>query len=93
MKSYGTSSTYYDGSLTWTNLQAQIDKKSPIYVSWGWKSGGNHPVVSYGYTTANNTNFVYYMDPWDGSKTAMNYTSFKGGSSYDRTWRWGLKDF
>lgn len=93
MKSYGTSSTYYNGSLTWTNLKAQIDKQSPIYVSWGWSSGGGHAVVSYGYTTASNINYVYYMDPWTGGKTALSYTSFKGGSNYDRSWRSGLKDF
>lgn len=57
-------------------------------MSWKWNDGGGHAVVIYGYS--NSGTYVNYMDPADGSKTAMKYASFVGGDDYDRTWRWGL---
>lgn len=87
---YGVSSSYYDTALSWSNLTGQVDSSYPVYVSWGWASGGGHAVVIYGYYSAMSYNYVRYMDPWDGVKTSMLYTNFAGGSGYDRTWRAGL---
>jgi hypothetical protein len=88
---YGKTVSGYTGSLSWANLKTEIDNSKPIYVSWKWESGGGHAVVVYGYSQSGT--FVNYMDPWTGIKQAMNYDSFKGGTSYDRTWRWGAKGF
>ncbi|MCY9511895.1 C39 family peptidase [Paenibacillus larvae] len=95
MHDYGLSSKYYKGNLSVTQVQDQIDEGNPIYVSWGWKTGGGHAIVIYGYngTLDPNNWYIKYMDPWDGIKTTMEYENFKGGTGYDRTWRWGLKDF
>ncbi|MBJ9993256.1 MULTISPECIES: C39 family peptidase [Paenibacillus] len=87
---YSIHNEYYSGSLSWTSLKAQIDTGYPIYVSWAWTSGGGHAVVIYGYSESGQ--YVNYMDPLDGTKIARTYTSFVGGSSYDRTWRWGINN-
>ncbi|MHA6480802.1 papain-like cysteine protease family protein [Paenibacillus sp. strain BS8-2] len=87
---FGVSSDYYNGSLSWSNIQDQIDSGLPIYVSWGWTAGGGHAVVIYGYS--NSGSYVNYMDPATGTKTSMTLTSFTGGSSSDRIWRWGLNN-
>ncbi|WP_270168249.1 papain-like cysteine protease family protein [Paenibacillus sp. SYP-B4298] len=98
MYEYGVSANYYNGSLSYSTLKTKIDGNMPIYVSWKWNSSADtgHAVVIYGYNeyTSNGTyyDYVYYMDPWEGVKTFLKYSEFKGGSSYDRTWRWGLSE-
>ncbi|TVX88264.1 papain-like cysteine protease family protein [Paenibacillus agilis] len=90
---YGISSWMYDGALTYTDVKTQIDNGSrPVYVSWQWSTGGGHVVVIYGYDSVGGNDMLNYMDPLVGRKTSMRYTEFKGGSSYNQTWRWGLKD-
>ncbi|NMM55284.1 papain-like cysteine protease family protein [Paenibacillus aquistagni] len=92
MHHFGVSSNYYSGSLSMSQIKAQIDDGRPIYVSWKWNSPNaliGHAVAIYGYSDDS----VKYLDPWEGVKTSLSYTNFKGGSDYDRTWRWGLRDF
>ncbi|WP_162165062.1 C39 family peptidase [Paenibacillus graminis] len=94
--SYGVSSWNHSGALSYSDVKSQIDNLgSPVYVSWKWNTptGGGHAVVIYGYDTYGGNDWIQHMDPGGGIKTSMVYTNFKGGSSYDRTWRWGLHGF
>lgn len=98
MHDYGVSSNYYSGYLNVVQVQNQIDDGRPVYVSWKWNSPTaltGHAVAIYGYNhTLDPYNwYMNYMDPWDGIKTTLEYENFNGGTGYDRTWRWGLKDF
>ncbi|AWV36419.1 hypothetical protein CD191_29565 [Paenibacillus odorifer] len=93
---YGVSSWNHTGALSYSDVKNQIDNVgSPIYVSWKWNSatGGGHAVVIYGYDTYSGNDWIQHMNPSGGTKTSMLYTNVKGGSSYDRTWRWGLHGF
>ncbi|MBD2848696.1 C39 family peptidase [Paenibacillus sp. IB182496] len=58
---YGVSAYKYTGSLTWSELKTEIDNGRPIYVSWGWSTGGGHAVVIYGYSQSGT--YVNHMNP------------------------------
>lgn len=93
---YGVSSWNHTGSLSYNEVKTQIDSVgSPVYVSWKWNTatGGGHAIVIYGYDTFGGNDWIQHMNPSGGTKTSMLYTNVKGGSSYDRTWRWGLHGF
>ncbi|KNB52608.1 papain-like cysteine protease family protein [Streptomyces caatingaensis] len=60
--------SYVDGWLRYSTVQGEINADRPIETRIGWKSGGGHMQVIYGYDTANN--LVYWGDPW---KTSNRY--------------------
>ncbi|WP_171167742.1 papain-like cysteine protease family protein [Streptomyces sp. I05A-00742] len=57
--------SYVDGWLRYTTVQSEINAGRPIETRIGWKSGGGHMHVIYGYDTAND--MVYWGDPWQTS--------------------------
>ncbi|GAA0408975.1 papain-like cysteine protease family protein [Streptomyces luteireticuli] len=60
--------SYVDGWLRYSTVQSEINANRPIETRIGWKSGGGHMQVIYGYDTSNN--LVYWGDPW---KTSNRY--------------------
>lgn len=94
MHEYGVSSWSYSGSLSVSQITSELP--DPIYVNWGWRSGGGHAVVLYRVVASDlypYDNYYSYSDPWDGVTHTMLEKNFVGGSGYDRTWRSGLKSF
>ncbi|GKS12903.1 hypothetical protein YDYSY3_39030 [Paenibacillus chitinolyticus] len=89
----GVSTYRYTSALSFDDLAAQVFSSSqPVYIHWDWGNGTGHAVVAKYTETNNNTQYVSYNDPGEGTSHTMSYTSFKGGSGYDRTWVSGLKD-
>ncbi|UGY90741.1 papain-like cysteine protease family protein [Streptomyces gobiensis] len=57
--------SYVSGWLRYGTVQSEINADRPIETRIGWKSGGGHMHVIYGYDTANS--WVYWGDPWPSS--------------------------
>jgi hypothetical protein len=47
-------------SLSYSQIQTQINLNRPFIIRWGWTLGGGHFVVGHGCLG----NDIYYMDPW-----------------------------
>ncbi|UKW32030.1 MULTISPECIES: papain-like cysteine protease family protein [Streptomyces] len=59
------SGSYVDGWLRYPTVQSEINANRPIETRIGWKSGGGHMHVVYGYDDSNS--MVYWGDPWPSS--------------------------
>ncbi|WP_420809010.1 papain-like cysteine protease family protein [Ammonifex thiophilus] len=69
-------------ALSYTAVQYQINKLSPIGTRISWAVGGAHAQVIKGYDTA--TGWVIYNDPWDGLGHGCSYSYYVNNSS----WSW-----
>ncbi|HVK24889.1 MAG TPA: papain-like cysteine protease family protein [Actinokineospora sp.] len=54
--------SYIYNYLTYSAIQTQLNAERPIETRIGWKSGGGHMHVLYGYDSAKS--WVYWGDPW-----------------------------
>ncbi|WP_436493764.1 papain-like cysteine protease family protein [Actinokineospora sp. HUAS TT18] len=57
--------SYIYNYLTYSAIQTQLNAERPIETRIGWKSGGGHMHVLYGYDSAKS--WVYWGDPWPSS--------------------------
>nr|WP_323369508.1 papain-like cysteine protease family protein [Streptomyces alkaliterrae] len=57
--------SYVNGWLRYDTVQSEINGNRPIETRIGWRSGGGHMHVIYGYDTA--SSLVYWGDPWPSS--------------------------
>lgn len=69
-------------NLTWSHVTSEIANSRPIYSSIAWKSGGGHAHVVYGHYSAGSTVGVNYIDPWNGTKTAMQWSAYTSNSDW-----------
>lgn len=71
-----------DYSFSYDQASSEINSMKPVFVRWGWNSGGGHFVVLKGLenTTA------YLMDPWYGPTiNTFNWTLAGGGHTWTHT--------
>jgi hypothetical protein len=64
--------------LDFARFKDQIDSNLPVIPIIGWKAGGEHMMVAYGYSTEGSEPVVYYFDPLPvdtGSKWIVPYES------------------
>lgn len=80
----GVAGTGFTGTLTASQLQAEIDAFRPAFINWAWDSGGGHILVARGMVNSN----VYLMDPWYGPSANDYAWVVKGGG---HTWRWTIR--
>ncbi|AKG34994.1 papain-like cysteine protease family protein [Paenibacillus durus] len=86
LSSYGISSTQITWALSYTNVVAEIaDNKHPIYAGWSWTSGGGHALLIKGIDNSHltdSTDWVYYLDPADGSLNKASYSWVVNGTGH-----------
>lgn len=70
----------YESSLTFSQIQDEIDALRPFVIRWGWDNGGGHFLVGSGYSG----DYIFAMDPWIGEMTYSNYDWFCNGGNH--TW-------
>ncbi len=82
----GVSSTPVGRALSKTELTAEIAGIRPVFIRWGWDSGGGHILLARGI----NNNSVYINDPWYANGQSVQDYSwvYKGGG---HTWTHSLK--
>ncbi|MGG1660703.1 papain-like cysteine protease family protein [Brevibacillus sp. NRS-1366] len=87
----GLSSTFTSDYLSFSTLKSKLyNGDQPVMAGIKWTSGGGHMVVIDGYDD-DSTNYIEYMDPWDGDHYVKSYSSFRSSSS--QTWIESLHDF
>ncbi len=59
---FASPGTYLNSRVSYATIQAQTAADHPIETRIGWRSGGGHMHVVYGYDTSNQ--WVYWGDPW-----------------------------
>ena len=52
-----------NNSLSWPDVQNQIDQSQPMAFSWHWNRGGGHMMVLIGYKVQNGIQYVLINDP------------------------------
>ncbi len=57
--------TYVHDHLTYSAIQGQLNANRPVETRIGWKSGGGHMHVLYGFDSSKS--WVYWGDPWPSS--------------------------
>lgn len=76
-------STKTDGSFTFSRVKTEIaTDEQPIIAGIAWSSGGGHAVVIDGYDDGS-TDYIEYMDPWEGDHYQMKYSSFEDSSTQE----------
>lgn len=78
-------------ALSWNDLRAQINAKTPVLYAWGWNGGGGHMMVAVGYYTLFRQRYVQINNPWPpssgsssgGAQESYTYAAWVGGSGYD----------
>ncbi|NGQ96295.1 hypothetical protein G3578_14105 [Brevibacillus sp. SYP-B805] len=84
LEHWGVDSTRTTSYLSFSTIKSEIyNYERPIYAGWTWDTGGGHAVVLDGYDD-DTTDYVEYMDPWDGDHKSSTYNWFK--SSSDHVW-------
>ncbi len=73
--------------LTFTGIKNQIDLGQPIGTRIGWRSGGGHMHVLYGYDNSNGATRVEYGDPWPNNSryNSMNYDTYRSNTQFQWT--------
>lgn len=93
---YGVSTNSFLGTLSFSDVQAQISGNGttsgnkPIWSGWTLTLGGAHAVVIIGWSTESATKQLRYMDPYDGNAYWTGYDFFVSDSEHK--WVNGLKD-
>ncbi|KDN22366.1 papain-like cysteine protease family protein [Amycolatopsis rifamycinica] len=81
--------TYYPGgqTLSFTGVKNQIDAGKPVGTRIGWRSGGGHMHVLYGYDDSSGAPRVEYGDPWPNNSryNSMNYDTYRSNSQFQWT--------
>ncbi|NBH06438.1 hypothetical protein GTY80_24750 [Amycolatopsis sp. SID8362] len=74
-------------TLTFTGIKNQIDAGQPIGTRIGWRSGGGHMHVLYGYDNSNGATRVEYGDPWPNNSryNSMNYDTYRSNTQFQWT--------
>ena len=87
LKHFGNiSSTGLGYAMAQSTLTSEINASRPVFVRWGWDSGGGHLVVLRGISG----NSVYINDPWPSNGQSVNsYAWVKRGGGH--TWTHSLK--
>jgi len=80
----------YTGIWTWDRIRTEVDNGNPLqacagYYNNGQRNGG-HIVVIYGWllNNSNDTYYIRYIDPWDGTQKLCLYSQFVNGSFNQR---------
>jgi len=75
-------SNSYSFGLNYDQANTQISAMKPVFVRWGWNSGGGHFVVIKGLEG----NTTYLMDPWYGPTiNTFAWTQEAGGHTWTHT--------
>ncbi len=74
------------GRLSFRQIQRELDEHRPVCVRIGWRSGGGHFVVIYGYHTGPGVQQLYVADPLYREVSRVAYHSL--ASHYRRIGRW-----
>ncbi|WP_409490751.1 papain-like cysteine protease family protein [Amycolatopsis sp. cmx-11-12] len=82
-------------TLSFATIKSQVDARQPIGTRIGWRNGGGHMHVLYGYDNSGGATTVYYGDPWGSSPryNQMSYNAYRSNNSF--TWThtvYGIKD-
>ena len=80
----GLESLSYERSFDIVESESDINSGKPLFVRWGWNTGGGHFVVLKGIED----NTAYLMDPWYGA-TINSYSWVLSGSGH--TWTHSLQ--
>ncbi|MDX3194360.1 papain-like cysteine protease family protein [Streptomyces sp. MN03-5084-2B] len=80
----------YDSSgrtLSFTGVKSQIDAGKPVGTRIGWRSGGGHMHVLYGYDNSGGATRVEYGDPWPNNSryNSMNYDTYRSNNQFQWT--------
>lgn len=81
LRTYGISYNNLLGAverMSWSNLQANINNKYPVYVD-AQSSDSGHAVTAYGYSVAAGTNYVVLWNP--GGNGALATVTFKSSGT------------
>lgn len=72
-------------AASFAEVRTDVDAARPLGARIGWKSGGGHMNVVYGYDTSNNT--IGVGDPWPDTATYTwwNYNDYVNNSSFSWT--------
>ncbi len=68
-------------ALTFLSVRYQINCGGPMAAGWSWYSGGRHMTVVRGFDDTT-TQYVYWVDPWDGLGHKNTYTWFCDDGSH-----------
>ncbi|PKN79020.1 MAG: hypothetical protein CVU48_06555 [Candidatus Cloacimonetes bacterium HGW-Cloacimonetes-1] len=80
----GLQTLSFDRSFSFAESESDINNSKPLFVRWGWNTGGGHFVVLKGLEDNN----AYLMDPWYGA-TINTYPWVLSGSGH--TWTHSLQ--
>lgn len=88
---YGIDSKVISSGLSFSAIRAQVyNYDRPMIMCWIWNSGGGHMMVLEGYSI-DSTNYVSYMDPYDGQYHISTYSYVSNG--YDHDWAETIYNF
>lgn len=76
--SFTVSKTSWGDALSWNAIRKQIYcRRKPFCFSWGWSGGGGHMMVTYGYATTGNQNYVRVNNPWPPGSGAVQLITYE----------------
>lgn len=81
---FASPGTYLNSRVSYAAIQAQTASNHPIETRIGWRSGGGHMHVIYGYDSS--SDWVYWGDPWPANNRYnwSTYSYYSQNSSF--TW-------
>jgi hypothetical protein len=96
MAHFGKPCTGRNSPLSFSEIQAEIGAKRPLFMNWEWSWGGGHVLACIGWNTEAGNQEVMVMDPWpnEGIKLISYEWACAGGDpskgTGTHTWRWSL---
>ncbi|WP_026422413.1 papain-like cysteine protease family protein [Actinokineospora inagensis] len=74
--------SYVYNTISYASIKSQLDANQPVETRIGWKSGGGHMHVLYGYDSTKS--WVYWGDPWPDNYRYnwATYTYYVNNSSF-----------
>ncbi|MFF4741152.1 papain-like cysteine protease family protein [Streptomyces sp. NPDC001262] len=82
---FANTGTLQYSAASFDQTHTEVDASRPFLARIGWKSGGGHFNVIYGYDETNNT--IAVADPWPATQTYTwwNYNDYVSNSSFNWT--------